>query len=112
MNKTNAVIMIAGVECCQGKENEFNHWYNNKFPQMMLNAPGVIKVERYQRMEEDTRMPKFISIVYLENEGSIQSVTSSEAVKELAAIYLDESTQWDLQIRWAGNYKNIYSSGG
>jgi len=110
MSKIGRMIMLAGVECVNGKEKEFNDWYNGTFPRMMLNAPGVLKVERYQRAEDDTRMPKFISIVYLENEDSVELLAKSDAIKDLATLYLNEGTQWDLQIRWAGYYRNIYSS--
>ncbi len=108
--KTGPILMIAGVDCEEGKEKEFNEWYNRNFPEIMLKAPGVVRVDRYQLMEDDDRMPKFISIVQLENEESFQAATKSEPMRQIAETLLNESTRWGLQVRWGVHYKRIYSS--
>ena len=53
--KSSPVLMVAGVDCAKGKEKEFNNWYNSTFPQIMMRAPGVVKVDRYERVEDDDR---------------------------------------------------------
>ena len=104
------VMLIAGVECAEGKEKEFNDSYNASFPPIMMKVPGVVKVDRYERMGEDDRLPKFLSIVHLENESAIYGMAESEAMKELAELYVEQGARYNTQVYWAMHYRKIYSS--
>lgn len=102
--------MIAGVECAKGMEKEFNDWYNSTFPAIMMKAPGVIRVDRYERVEDDDRLPKFLSVVQLENEAAIDEMARSDALRQIASLYVEEGARWDLKVRWALHYRSIYAS--
>ena len=91
-----AVILLAGIECVEGNHNEFNEWYNTTLPPLMMQAPGVVKVERYERLEEDDQYPTFVSIVELESEAALKAMSRSEPIKELSRIYVDEGTKWGI----------------
>ena len=109
--KQGSIIMIAGIDCDEGKEEEFNKWYNSTFPRLMVKAPGVVRVDRYERIQEDPMLPKFLSVVGLESEEFITALANSDAVREIANTYVAEGIQWGLKVRWALHYRNIYSSG-
>ena len=65
--ESNPVLLIAGVECARGKEKEVNDWYNSTLPQSMMRVPGVVKVDRYERVEDDDRDPAFLSMERLKD---------------------------------------------
>lgn len=112
MIDSGAVLIVAGIDCEKGREDDFNNWYNSTFPGMMLSAPGVIRVDRYEQMDDDERIPKFMSVVHVDSEESFELLYKSEVMKKIADIYLKEGVQWDLKVRWVGRYKTIYSSEG
>ena len=94
--KQGSIIMIAGIDCDEGKEEEFNKWYNSTFPRLMVKAPGVVRVDRYERIQEDPMLPKFLSVVGLESEEFITALANSDAVREIANTYVAEGIQWGL----------------
>jgi len=105
-----AVILLAGIECVEGNHKEFNEWYNSTFPPLMMQVPGVVKVERYERLYEDDQYPTFVSIVELESEAALKAMSGSKPMRELSRIYVDEGTKWGIKIRWGVHYRRIYSS--
>ena len=106
------VIIIAGVECAKGKEREFNEWYNYTFPPMLIKVPGVTRIDRYERLEDNEAHPTFLSIVELASEDALRNMVKNDALWELGKLYFEGGSKWDLQLRWATNYKRIYSSKG
>ena len=79
------ILMITGVDCALGKEGEFNEWYNTNFAETMSKVPGVVGVERYERVEENEQLPRFISIVELENMEAAQAAIKRSEEKIAAA---------------------------
>ncbi len=106
------VIIVAGVECAKGKEKEFNEWYNYTFPPMLIKVPGVTRIDRYKRLEDNEAHPTFLSIVELASEAALRNMAKSDALWELGKSYFEGGSKWDLQLRWTTNYKRIYSSEG
>lgn len=108
--ESNPVLLIAGVECAKGKEKEFNDWDNSTFPQIMMRVPGVVKVDRYERVEDDDQYPTFLSVVQLESEDAIGAMDKSDAMRELAGIMLEQAPKWDMRVRWAVHYKRFFTT--
>ena len=104
------VLLISGANCTPDKEREFNEWYNSTFPPAMMKMPGVERIDRYERVEDDDGLPRFLSVVQFENMQAVDKLAESEVVKELGKIYIEASTKFDIDFRWAIRYKNIYSS--
>jgi hypothetical protein len=104
------VIMLAGIDCARGREKEFTEWYHSTFPQIMMKAPGVVSVERFERLEDNDEYPRFISVVQIENEAAIAKMDSSEAIKEISAIMLEEGPKWEITTRWVVHYGRIFTS--
>ena len=102
--------MITGVECAKGKEEEFNDWYNYNFPPVLMKVPGVVRVDRYERVEDDERLPRFLNIVQLENDAAMEMMGKNEAVLEVGRLFFAEGAKWDTQMRWAIRYKRIYTT--
>ena len=110
--KPNPVLMLVGTECARGKEKEFNDWYNSTFPPLMMKAPGVIRVDRYERVEDDDQYPSFLSIVQLKNEATIKSLNKSKAFKQVRKIFAEQQVKWDIQLLWRVHYRRVYTSEG
>ena len=109
--KSSPVLMVAGVDCAKGKEKEFNDWYNSTFPRIMMRAPGVVKVDRYERVEDDDRYPAFLSVVQIESEEVMEAMEKSDAVAELAGIMLEQSPKWEMKVRWVVHYRRFFTTG-
>ena len=110
MTRPGAVILIAGVECAEGREKEFNESYNASFPPIVMRVPGVIGVDRYERLNGDETLPRFLSIVHLEDESAIETMAWSDAVRELADLYVEQGARFDTRLLWASHYRLVFSS--
>jgi len=104
------VLLVAGVDCAKGKEGEFNHWYNSTFPEIMMRAPGVVRVDRYERLEDNDEYPAFLSVVQIESEDAVEAMEKSDAVAELADIMLKQSPKWEMKVRWVVHYRRFFST--
>jgi hypothetical protein len=108
VNKSIPVMLMAGVECTEGKENAFNDWYNSTFPELMMKVPGVTRVERFERMGEDSTHPKFISMVQFENESYLNAIVQDDTSKEIARVFIGKATEWGIKVRWVVHYRRIF----
>jgi hypothetical protein len=108
VNKTVPVVLMAGVECAEGKENAFNAWYNSTFPQIMMKVPGVTRVERFERIGENSAHPKFISMVQFDNESYLNAMGQVDASKEIARLFIGKATEWGTKVRWVVHYRKIF----
>ncbi|UCG81990.1 MAG: hypothetical protein JSW38_07135 [Dehalococcoidia bacterium] len=106
------ILMITGVDCAQGKEKEFNEWYNTNFAEIMSKVADVVRVDRYERVEDNEQLPRYISIVELENIESVQKLVENENVSKLGKLYIEQGVNYGIQFHWAVRYKQIYSSAG
>lgn len=106
------ILLMTGVDCALGKEKEFNEWYNTNFAEIMSKVPGVVRVDRYERVEDDEQLPRFLSIVQLENMETVQTLAENKKVSELGKLYIEEGVDYGIQFHWAVRYKQIYSSAG
>jgi hypothetical protein len=104
------VLLVAGVDCAKGKEKEFNDWYDSTFPQIMMRAPGVVRVDRYERLEDNDEYPMFLSVVQIESEEVMEAMEKSDAVAELAGIMLEQSPKWEMKVRWVMHYRRFFST--
>ena len=104
------VLLIAGVDCAEGKEKEFDNWYNSTFPEIMMRAPGVVRVERYERVEDNDQYPTFLSVVLIESEEAVEAMEKSDAMAELAGIMLEQSPEWEMKVRWVVHYKRFFTT--
>jgi hypothetical protein len=111
MARSGAVILIAGVECAEGKEKEFNESYNASFPPVVMRVPGVVRVDRYERLNGDETLPRFLSIVHLEDESAIERMAESDTIRELADLYVEQGARFDTKVQWASHYRLIFSTG-
>jgi hypothetical protein len=78
----------------------------------MMKVPGVIKVERYERLGDNDQYPSFLSTVELENEATIESMAKSKAIKEVSKVFVEGGAKWNTRVRWAVHYKRLFSSEG
>lgn len=108
--QSEAVLLMTGVECARGKEKEFNDWYNSSFPPTMMKVPGVIRVDRYERVEDDERLPRFLSIVQFENMEAMEKLADNEAVRELGRSYIEEGSNYGIEFRWSIRYERIFTT--
>lgn len=46
----------------------------------MMRVLGVVKVDRYERVEDDDQYPAFLSVVQLESEDAIGAMDKSDAM--------------------------------
>jgi hypothetical protein len=104
------VLLVAGMDCAKGKYKEFNDWYNSTFPQIMMRAPGVVRVDRYERLEDNDEYPTFLSVVQIESEEVMEAMGKSDAVAELAAIMLEQSPKWETKVRWVVHYRRFFTT--
>ena len=107
---TGSALMITGVDCAKGLEKEFNEWYNCNYPPVLLKVPGVIRMDRYERVEDDEQLPRFLNIIQLENEAVMEEMAKSDAVREVGRVFFDEGAKWGTQMLWAVRYRRIYTS--
>jgi hypothetical protein len=107
---TEPVLMMVGVDCAKGREQEFNDWYNATFPPILKGVDGVVRIDRYVRVESDESYPTFLSVVQFESEAAMASMAENEAVKELGKAYFEAGVRWGTSLRWSIRYKRIYSS--
>jgi antibiotic biosynthesis monooxygenase (ABM) superfamily enzyme len=106
------ILMITGVDCAPGKEKEFNEWYNTNFAEIISKVPGVVRVDRYERVEDNVPLPGYISIVELENIEAWQNLQENKNVSELGKLYIEKGVNYGIQFHWVVRYKQIYSSAG
>jgi hypothetical protein len=104
------ILLMTGVDCAPGKEKEFNEWYNSGFPPAMMKVPGVVRVDRYERVEEDERLPKFLSVMHFESIEATEKMAENEAVQALGKSYFEEGSKFDIEFRWSIRYKRIYTT--
>jgi hypothetical protein len=109
--KSGPVVLIAGVNCAKGKEEEFNESYNASYPPVVMKVPGVIRVDRYERVEDDEKQPKFLSVVHLEDESVVEEMAGSEAIRALIDLYVEQGARFDTSVQWASHYRLIFSTG-
>ena len=105
------ILLITGVDCAPGVENEFNEWYNASFPETVSKVPGVVRVDRYERIEDDQRLPRYLSIVRLENMEAVVKLGESEAVRELGKLYIEQGVNYGIRVDWSIQYKHISGTG-
>ena len=104
------VLMLVGVDCAKGREQEFNDWYNSTFPPILKSVNGVVRIDRYARVESDESYPAFLSIVHFESEAAMAGMAENEVVRELGKAYFEAGARWTTALRWSIRYKRIYSS--
>ena len=104
------ILLMTGVDCAPGSEKEFNEWYNSGFPPAMMKVPGVVRVDRYERVEDDERLPRFLSMMQFESMEATEKMAESSAVQELGKSYFEEGVKFDIEFRWSIRYKLIYTT--
>ena len=105
------ILLITGVDCAPGVERKFNEWYNASFPKTVSKVPGVVRVDRYERVEDDEQMPRYLSIVQLENMEAVARLGESEAVRELGKLYIEEGVNYGIRVDWSIHYRHIFGTG-
>ena len=99
---------MIGTNCPRGAdEAQFNDWYNNDHMVFVLRNPNVIRAERYQRIGEDQKYPKYLAIYRYENEKTLaegrDTWVDKLAIPDRRRRYPDDV--WDR--RWFVRYKLI-----
>jgi len=104
------ILLITGVDCRPGKEKAFNEWYDSSFPPAMIEVPGITRIDRYERLEEDDNIPRFLSIVQFENMEAVDNMVNIEMVASLGKRYIEEGSKFGIRFYWAARYRSIYST--
>jgi hypothetical protein len=99
---------MVGTNCPRGaNEVEFNDWYNHDHMVFVLRNPNVIRAERYQRIGDDEKYPKYLAIYRYDNEKTIvegrDMWVDKLAIPDRRKTYPDDV--WDR--RWFVRYKLI-----
>ncbi len=99
---------MIGTNCPRGEnETRFNDWYTNDHMVFVLRNPDVIRAERYQRIGDDEKYPKYLAIYRFENESTLAEGRNSWihklAIPDRRKVYPDDV--WDR--RWYVCYKLI-----
>lgn len=99
---------MVGVNCPRGAdEAQFNEWYTYDHMVFVLRRPDVIRAERYQRIGDDKKYPKYIAIYRYANEKtlaeSFEGWLGKLAIPDRRRFYPDNV--WDRL--WYINYKLI-----
>lgn len=99
---------LVGTDCPRNaNEDEFNNWYTNEHLVSVLRSPLVIRVERYQRIGDDTIYPQYLAIYRYATERDLLDDRNSQmnrlAVAERHERWPDEV--W--QRRWFASYRMI-----
>jgi len=99
---------MVGTNCPRGaSEAQFNDWYTNDHMIFVLRKPEVIRAERYQRIGDDEKYPKYLAIYRYDNEKTLaegrDSWIAKLAIPDRRRVYPDGI--WDR--RWHVSYKLI-----
>lgn len=57
----------------QGKEDEYNEWYNNQHLKDVLKVPGFVAAQRFKAAEANGSSPRYMAIYEMET-GNPQTV--------------------------------------
>ena len=104
-----SVIRIVGTNCGDpAKEDEFNDWYTNDHILFVMRSPYVLSAERYQRMGESKKYPKYLAVYGISDEkaleGHIRSSIPEEALQDRYKRWPEEGI---FTRKWLVNYKRI-----
>ena len=101
------VIWLVGTECSPGREAEYNEWYNRLHMPTELEAPGIIRGTRYERIGSQFEYPRYLAIYELESEAAIEAIWKSEATARAAEQHFGRGLELGLSMRWMAHYRPI-----
>ncbi len=104
-----SAMRIVGNNCGDpAKEAEFNDWYTNDHILFLMRSRFVIGAERYQRIGDDEKYPKYLAIYWCENEKALDNYVKDpirKAAREER--FKCWPTEGDFVAIWRVSYKQI-----
>lgn len=98
--------MLVFIRPIEGKENQFNEWYNNTHLQEVVAVEGFISAQRYD-LTEAQQMPnqdyKYLALYELEDENVAQTIDTLLA----ASATMDMGSSADLASAKVSVFKSI-----
>jgi hypothetical protein len=83
-------LFVVMLDVEPDKEEEFNELYNNEHIPFLLEVPGVLSAARYENVEGDEGVPKYLAIYEIES----PDVPNSEAFRNAG-----NSGDWPHKVR-------------
>ena len=90
MSADGQYLFVVMLDVEPDKEEEFNELYNNEHIPFLLEVPGVLSAARYENVEGDEGVPKYLAIYEIES----PDVPNSEAFRNAG-----NSGDWPHKVR-------------
>lgn len=108
-NDTSLAFNMVATNLPRGAtEAEFNEWYNYDHVTSLLRSPEILRVERYERIGNDERIPRYLCFHRYLNEKAIaerrDGFLGKIGMEERSQVYPD-SVWWDGT--WRASYKML-----
>ena len=104
------VINIFGLDVLPQTEAAYNKWYNEVHCPMVMESEDLKKVTRYERIGDDAKYPKYVTINEFEDQEAYDKWAKSEALAKATA---EARKTWAEQgggsLKWRMQYKLIKS---
>ena len=108
--KSGPVLIMTGIDCERDKEKGFNEWDSANLPPAVKQIPGIIRIDRYERVDDDKTAPRFLSIMQFEDAEAVDNMVNIDAISSLGKIYFEEASNYDIRFYWSARYKSMFTA--